>query len=203
TTLKPSAKPKVAAGKKRAKPDSEDEDEASGEIDNAFEDESLLCSTPPKFKKPKPNPVPKAGKRKSLGDMVNEAIAVEEPQGGNQKKGKRISEQYQKLTQLEHILKRPDTYIGSVEKTEKQMWVYNTTSDSMEYREVSFVPGLYKIFDEILVNAADNKQNDKNMDEMRVTIDREKGEISVWNNGKGIPIEIHSVCIASIKQRVC
>jgi DNA topoisomerase-2 len=183
----------VTTGKKRAKPDSDDEgeDEASSEIHHAFEDESLLSSTPPN-KKPKPNPVLKAGKRKSLGDMVNEALAVEEPQDGKPKKGKRISEQYQKLTQLEHILRRPDTYIGSVERTEKQMWVYNTATDSMEFREVSFVPGLYKIFDEILVNAADNKQNDKNMDEIRVTVDREKGEISVWNNGRGIPIEIHT-----------
>ncbi|RZC92734.1 hypothetical protein C5167_007797 [Papaver somniferum] len=30
----------------------------------------------------------------------------------------------------------------------------------MVYRSVSYVPGLYKIFDEILVNAADNKQRD-------------------------------------------
>ena len=97
------------------------------------------------------------------------------------------------LTQLEHILKRPDTYIGSVERSEKQMWVYNTEMDSMEMREVSFVPGLYKIFDEILVNAADNKQRDKNMDTIKVTVDREKGEISVYNNGRGIPIEIHEV----------
>ena len=102
---------------------------------------------------------------------------------------------YSQLTQLEHIIKRPDTYIGSVERTEKQMWVYNTESDSMESREVSFVPGLYKIFDEILVNAADNKQRDKNMDTMKVTVDREKGEISVYNNGRGIPIEIHDVSL--------
>ena len=61
----------------------------------------------------------------------------------------------------------------------------------MELREVSYVPGLYKIFDEILVNAADNKQNDKNMDTIRVTVNVSKGEISVWNNGRGIPIEIH------------
>lgn len=72
------------------------------------------------------------------------------------------------------------------------MWVYNSESDSMEFRNVSYVPGLYKIFDEIVVNAADNKQNDKNMSEIRVTISREEGEISVWNNGRGIPIEIHS-----------
>ncbi len=189
TTLKAAAKPKATTSKKRPKPDSDDE--ASSEVDHGFDDESLLDSTPPKAKKAKPNPAPKAGKRKSLGDMVNEAIAVDSPQDAKPKKGKRISEQYQKLTQLEHILKRPDTYIGSVERTEKQMWVYNTTTDSMEFREVSYVPGLYKIFDEVLVNAADNKQNDKNMDEVKVTVDREKGEISVWNNGKGIPIEIH------------
>lgn len=65
--------------------------------------------------------------------------------------------------------------------------------DSMETRNVSYVPGLYKIFDEILVNAADNKQRDKNMDNVKVTVNREKGEISVLNNGRGIPIEIHEV----------
>ena len=90
-------------------------------------------------------------------------------------------------------MKRPDTYIGSVERTEKQMWVFNSTSQMMEHREVSYVPGLFKIFDEVLVNAADNKQRDKSMKEIRVTIDRSKGEISVKNDGRGIPIEIHAV----------
>lgn len=94
-------------------------------------------------------------------------------------------------------MKRPDTYIGSVERQSNSMWVYNTSTDSMEFREVSYVPGLYKIFDEILVNAADNKQNDKNMSEIRVTVDRETGEISVKNDGKGIPIEIHEVSYMS------
>ncbi|KAL8966214.1 MAG: hypothetical protein Q9183_003470, partial [Haloplaca sp. 2 TL-2023] len=107
------------------------------------------------------------------------------------KKGSKSTETYQKLTQLEHIIKRPDTYIGSAERDQKQMWVYNSQKELMEARTISFVPGLYKIFDEILVNAADNKQRDKNMDTIKVTVDREKGEISVWNNGRGIPIEIH------------
>ena len=67
----------------------------------------------------------------------------------------------------------------------------------MEYRKVSFVPGLYKIFDEILVNAADNKQNDPNMKLIKVVMDREKGEISVENDGSGIPVEIHEVGLRS------
>jgi DNA topoisomerase-2 len=110
-------------------------------------------------------------------------------------------DKYQKISHIEHILLRPDTYIGSIEFQETEMWVYNSDTDQMEHRKVNYVPGLYKIFDEVLVNAADNKQNDKNMDEIRVTVDRESGEISVWNNGRGIPIEIHKVRGASNRRR--
>lgn len=48
-----------------------------------------------------------------------------------------------------------------------------------------YVPGLYKIFDEILVNAADNKQRDHKMNSLEVIIDPENNLISVQNNGKG------------------
>lgn len=63
----------------------------------------------------------------------------------------------------------------------------------MVYKTVQMVPGLYKIFDEILVNAADNKIRDPNMDTLKVTVDREANTITVYNNGRGIPIEIHEV----------
>ncbi|XP_004633941.1 DNA topoisomerase 2-alpha [Octodon degus] len=90
------------------------------------------------------------------------------------KKRLSIERIYQKKTQLEHILLRPDTYIGSVELVTQQMWVYDEDI-GMNYREVTFVPGLYKIFDEILVNAADNKQRDPKMSCIRVTIDPPAG----------------------------
>ena len=54
-------------------------------------------------------------------------------------------------------------------------------------------PGLYKIFDEILVNAADHKQRDPSMNMIKVEIDTENQFVSVWNNGSGIPIEIHQM----------
>lgn len=103
-----------------------------------------------------------------------------------------VEEIYQKKTQLEHILLRPDTYIGSVEKQSQLMWIYDSSTESMHQKQISFVPGLFKIFDEILVNAADNKIRDPSMDTLRVDIDRVKQVISIYNNGKGIPIEIHS-----------
>uniref|UniRef100_A0A8C4L768 DNA topoisomerase 2 n=1 Tax=Equus asinus asinus TaxID=83772 RepID=A0A8C4L768_EQUAS len=112
----------------------------------------------------------------------------------NEDAKKRLSVErvYQKKTQLEHILLRPDTYIGSVELVTQQMWVYDEDV-GINYREVTFVPGLYKIFDEILVNAADNKQRDPKMSCIRVTIDPENNLISIWNNGKGIPVVEHKV----------
>jgi len=48
-----------------------------------------------------------------------------------------------------------------------------------------------KIFDEIIVNAADNSQRDNSMKELKVTISKEKNEISVYNDGSTIPVVIH------------
>lgn len=102
-----------------------------------------------------------------------------------------LSKKFQKKTQLEHIMLRPDTYIGSVEKCRLDRWVFDSVKERMVYKSIEYVPGLYKIFDEILVNAADNKQRDASMRGIKVTISEETGEISVWNDGKGIPIELH------------
>ena len=67
-------------------------------------------------------------------------------------KNKRLSVEriYQRKTQLEHILLRPDTYVGSVEETTETMYVYDEEKKAIVRKSVSYVPGLYKIFDEIL-----------------------------------------------------
>jgi DNA topoisomerase-2 len=87
---------------------------------------------------------------------------------------------------------RPDTYIGSVERESQLTWVYDEQSKKMTQRTIHFVPGLFKIFDEILVNAADNKQRDPTMTTLKVELKRETNEISVWNDGRGIPVQMHS-----------
>lgn len=176
------------APKKRARSGTDDEDQPSD--NDSSNDASQLSNTPPNAKKQKKAPAAKRQATEALHDIQNESILEMEIKP---KKTKTSTEQYQKLTQLEHILKRPDTYIGSVEQTEQTMWVFNSENKEMELRKVTFVPGLYKIFDEIMVNAADNKQNDPNMKNIKVVVDREKGEISVENDGRGIPVEIHEV----------
>uniref|UniRef100_A0A4W3HJG9 DNA topoisomerase 2 n=1 Tax=Callorhinchus milii TaxID=7868 RepID=A0A4W3HJG9_CALMI len=121
----------------------------------------------------------------------NHSAANKTKKGDHDSRRLSVERIYQKKTQLEHILLRPDSYIGSVEPVTQQMWVYD--EDGMNNREVTFVPGLYKIFDEILVNAADNKQRDKHMTCIKISIDPENNTVSVWNNGKGIPVVQHKV----------
>ncbi|KAF9943264.1 DNA topoisomerase 2 [Mortierella alpina] len=104
---------------------------------------------------------------------------------------KTIEEIYQKKTPLEHILLRPDTYIGTTEMNQQMLWVLDPDSTKFVNRAVNIVPGLYKIVDEIIVNAADNKIRDPSMDTIKIDIDKENGRISVYNNGRGIPVEIH------------
>ncbi|KAJ9671211.1 hypothetical protein PVL29_027276 [Vitis rotundifolia] len=88
---------------------------------------------------------------------------------------KTIEETYQEKTQLEHILLQPNTYISSMEKHTQELWVFENNE---------------MIFNEILVNAADNKQRDPSMDSVKVVINVEKNCISVYNNGDGVPVEI-------------
>lgn len=110
---------------------------------------------------------------------------------------KTIEEVYKKKNQLEHILDLPDTYIGSIEKTEIETWIYNETDNKMNFRNIYYVPGFYKIFDEILVNALDQEVrlriagSPNPVTAIKVNFDTVNNMISVYNNGEGIPIEIH------------
>ncbi|RCN34633.1 ATPase/histidine kinase/DNA gyrase B/HSP90 domain protein [Ancylostoma caninum] len=99
---------------------------------------------------------------------------------------------YERKSPIEHILLRPDTYVGSTAVAEDtDAWVVSDDNLRMVQRPLAYSPALLKIFDEILVNAADNKQRDPEMDELRVDVDREQGRITIFNNGRGLPIEIH------------
>ncbi|GBN23976.1 DNA topoisomerase 2-alpha [Araneus ventricosus] len=102
---------------------------------------------------------------------------------------KNIKEVYTKHTSLEHILLRPDTYIGSLNKISEEKWILETAHSVK--RNITFSPGLLQIFDEILLNACDNKTRDKNMNVLKIHIDQKRSQISIFNNGKCIPIEIH------------
>ena len=132
--------------------------------------------------------------KKALGDattLTTNAAAAAGAAPAASKGAPTIEQTYQKLTQHEHILQRPDTYVGSIESQTVDMFVFNADSGRMEQRKLSYVPALYKVFDEIIVNAADNKARDASMSYVKVKVEKDKGRLSVENDGKGIPIQVH------------
>ena len=103
-----------------------------------------------------------------------------------------MSESIQKLTHVEHILKRPDSYVGPVSRVSEPYWIHE--NGTFEKKMVVYSPALLKIFDEILVNAIDrNSMYPKNVTSLSVSIDKTSGEITIENNGPlgGIAIKMH------------
>lgn len=92
-----------------------------------------------------------------MDDVTPPPQKTQKKQHSDYTEEKAIEEMYQKKTPLEHILLRPDTYIGTTEMNQESLWVLDPDSTKFVNRPVNIVPGLYKIVDEIIVNAADNK----------------------------------------------
>jgi len=110
--------------------------------------------------------------------------------------GTDVSERYIRLSPREHILLRPDTYIGSVEPVEKSTWLLREDGLALESRVAVYSPGFLKIFDEILVNAMDQQfavvgRKQARTTEIAVDVDKGSGIITVRNDGAGIPVEKH------------
>lgn len=98
---------------------------------------------------------------------------------------------YVKLTQIEHILARPDTYIGNPNKSVKERWIVNE-ENKCELLATNISDGAMKCVDEILTNARDRiveQSLENKCNEIRVNI--EGNIITVMNNGDGIPILPH------------
>ena len=98
-----------------------------------------------------------------------------------------VEDTYKKYTQLEHVLARPGMYIGEITNISGENWVVE--NDTMVLKELTWNPGLYKIFDEILVNAIDQSQRDSTM--KKISVDITSDTICILNDGIGIPIQVH------------
>jgi len=122
---------------------------------------------------------------KKTGDKVEKKEKIVKNNGPT------IEEQYKKKSLHQHILDLPDTYIGSVQNDIINMYIYDEDENRIIKKDCNVVLGLYKIFDEIVVNAADNTVRDIKCNVIKINIDEKSGIISVYNNGSTIPIELH------------
>jgi DNA topoisomerase II len=112
-----------------------------------------------------------------------------------------LAQKYQQKTDKEHILANPDTYIGSVEQVENDMWVLDEITNKIILKNIHYIPGLYKLFDEGIVNCRDhvvrmlqaltNKQ-DNIVPVTYIDIGiQDDGTIVMTNDGNGIDVAMH------------
>ena len=117
------------------------------------------------------------------------------------KESVQLAKKYQRKTDIEHIKDAPDTYIGSVEKDDEVDWILDS-QNKMSRQKYSWVPGFYKCFDEGIVNCRDHyirlndklKLKEKNILPVKnidINVDKEKGTISMTNDGNGIDVVKH------------
>ena len=99
---------------------------------------------------------------------------------------------YQLLGELEMILLRPDTFVGSVESKQIESYIFDDVNTKPNWRTINYSPALLKLFDEVLQNTYDQSKRPegKNMTRIDVNVNSMSGLISVFDNS-GIPVEIH------------
>jgi DNA topoisomerase-2 len=103
--------------------------------------------------------------------------------------------QYERFTHIEHVLKRPDSYVGSLPPEPANYWVRDGLT--FKIHQLSTSPGLVKIFDEILVNAIDQySTHPKKVTQIKIDISSD-GSILVENSGVSIPIKKHEMEMAA------
>lgn len=119
-----------------------------------------------------------------------------------------LAQKYQKKTDKQHVLDNPDTYTGSIEMTDYDTYVYNDKANTIIAKHISIIPGLYKLFDEGVVNCRDHCVRMAQMIEQSVSTQADDkckpipvtfidisidtdGTITMMNDGNGIDIAKH------------
>ncbi len=102
---------------------------------------------------------------------------------------------YEKLTQQEHVLKRPDMYIGNMHPSEITTFIYDEKLEKIVQKDIVVTDGLVRIFIEPLSNAIDNAVRSKEFDIIPkyIKINVSGDRITIINDGYTIPIEFHDV----------
>jgi DNA topoisomerase-2 len=112
-----------------------------------------------------------------------------------------LADKYQQKTDKQHILDAPDTYIGGVEQIESDLWILSPECDRICEKNIQYIPALFKLFDEGIVNCRDHAirmdqaiqngvPNSLPVSLIDITI-KEDGTIVMFNNGNGIDVAQH------------
>lgn len=100
-----------------------------------------------------------------------------------------VNKTYKVLSDIDHTLLRPSSFLGSVVMETASKYVME--NGRFVIKDVTYNPGFHKLFDEIISNSVDeSKRPSTKLNTIKVDIDVKKCAITIYDNG-GIPVEIH------------
>jgi len=102
---------------------------------------------------------------------------------------KSVEQKYRKLSDIEHVILRPGMYVGSIKPHDSEVFLLGS-DEKFKKTPVTYNPAFLKIFDEIISNSVDEHKRNPKLNKIEVTVDKEKGSITIWDNG-GIPVQKH------------
>jgi DNA topoisomerase II len=112
-----------------------------------------------------------------------------------------LASKYQQKTDKQHILDNPDTYVGSIENVDSDVWLLDSESGKIKSTAVEYIPALYKLFDEGIVNCRDHvirmaqacaNKEDGALPVTNIDISiADDGTITMYNDGNGIDVAKH------------
>ena len=93
-----------------------------------------------------------------------------------------------KLSDREHILLRSGMYLGSSTLEKKNQYIIE--NDKFVLKELEYVPGLIKIFNELIDNSLDEHVRTKGKFSTSIQIEITPDKFSIQDNGRGIPVKL-------------
>lgn len=101
--------------------------------------------------------------------------------------------EFKQLNDREHILVRPNIYIGAVDKNTFNDYFFDG-NNNVTYQEVEYVQGFVKIINEVIDNSVDEAIRTKFEygNRIKVTFNDENRSIIIEDNGRGIPVKKNS-----------
>lgn len=115
------------------------------------------------------------------------------------KKVRRVAlqvEDFDDLTDVEHVLTAPAMYMASMSKEKREEWIFDFETKHMKFKQIEMPPAIERLFLEIISNAGDNIKRSK---ETGMTLEEigpleimfNENTVSVKNGGNPIPVALH------------